>query len=95
METIHSASHSFFILGLEIELLSSETEYGWMTAAIVNDNLPKDKSEFNNYIYHLDNELISLETAFDVWQYLKNRMLTAAEIKTAMEVNRLLIPENV
>jgi len=94
METIHSATHSFFILGLEIELLSSETEYGWMTAAIVNDNLSKEKSEYYNYIHHLDNELITLEAAFDVWQYLKNRLLTAEEIKAAMVVNQSILPDN-
>lgn len=79
-------SHAFQILGLQVDMFSSETYYGWKTAAIINDFLG-DKSIYNNFVYYMDNEYITLETAIDAYQSVVGRMLSAAEVKKVMNDN--------
>lgn len=66
----------FHVLDMSIELFSSETCYGWKTAA-----------EIAGRYHYLEDELINIETAVNLYQYLNNRMLSQEEIQLVMDEN--------
>jgi hypothetical protein len=76
IDVILSVSQTFYVMGSKIEIISSETVYGWQTAIILDSN-----------IHYLNDELISLETAINFWQQLNGRLLSQEEIKSVMQAN--------
>lgn len=66
----------YYIQDSAVELFSSETAYGWKTIA-----------EVSKTYHYLDDELINIETAINLWQYLNNRLLSQEEIQKVMDDN--------
>lgn len=77
-EVIMNQMIVFHVLDCSVELFSSETAYGWMTVAEVA----------GNYV-HFNNDLINVETAINVWQYLNGRLMSMEEIQQVMDDNVL------
>lgn len=75
-DVVYTSGIVYYINDWSIELYSSETAYGWKTVA-----------EIAKKYHYLDNEVLSLETAINVWQSLNGRKLTHEEWQKAVDDN--------
>lgn len=69
---------AFDILGNHIILFASETAYGNLAVA-----------ELDNTFHQLGNQPVNISTAIRVWEYLNNRLLTNEELDQVIIDNGL------
>jgi hypothetical protein len=70
---------TFQVLGLEINLISNETEYGRSTVA-----------EMPDHYHYLGNEQPTIAAAIFAWQEVNGRELTEEELRQVMVDNHFI-----
>jgi hypothetical protein len=76
MDILYRDYTTFNVLGEELNIFSSETEYGRSTVV-----------ELNGEFYYLGDEPADLETALFAWQDMHNKTLTLEEFEEIINTN--------
>ena len=74
----YNSATIYHVLGLQIELIRSETAYGWQTAA-----------EVNGKYHYLGDMLDNVETAIEFWQQISGKTLSQVETDQVLIENGL------
>lgn len=75
-EVVYSTATMYKVLDVDVYLFGSDTVYGW-----------KSFAEIDGVYHYLDDSLITLHTAMNLWEYLNNRLLTREEAKLVLKEN--------